>query len=259
MVPLPSMRHEHISAFVTARKSEVLVVPGYGGLDSPGMMATESRFLAGYVSRYRPSGVFATLEDRRASALLALAFAASAPFQVLAFFAVFALNGERAMVVVALLTLLADVVGLPILLATGSLRAYALIGAWRLLITGIVGHFLLGGFLWSGGYLWFGMLAALLGALALRVSDTITLGAVTVIAGLAYSPFEGPLRQLREAPALGVSVFIIVSLGVVTTVYAGTMIVLLSRRLSDENERNRQLMLTILPESIADRLKTSRG
>jgi hypothetical protein len=223
------------------------------------MMATGSRFLAGYVGRYRPSGVFATLEDRRASAVLALAFAASAPFQVLAFLAVFAFNGERAMVVVALLTLLADVVGLPILIFTGSLRAYALIGVWRLLITGIVGHYLLGGFLWSGGYLWFGMFAALIGALALRVSDTVALGAVTVIAGLAYSPFEGTLRQLREAPALGVSVFIIVSLGVVTTLYAGMLILLLRRRLQDEHQRNRQLMLTILPESVADRLKASPG
>ena len=221
--------------------------------------AAASRLLDRYISRYQPAGVFATVEDSRRSAVIALSFAATAPFQVVLFAAVFASNGERAMLVVSMLALLVDLIGLPVLVATGSLRGYTMLGSWRLVIGGIAGHVLLGGFLWSGGYLWFGAVATVLAALVLPLGHTIALGATTVAIALAFAPFEGWFRQLRDQPALGVSVFIIMALGMLTTLFVGAMILLLRRRLAVEHDRNRDLMLAILPESVADRLKVGPG
>lgn len=218
-----------------------------------------ARLLDEYVGRFQPSGTFTTLDDTRQAALIILAFTTTAPVQVLIFTAAFAINGEPAMLTLSLLVLLVDLIALPVLVATGSMRAYSLLGAWRLVIAGIIGHLLLGGFLWSGGYLLFGALATLIGVLSLRVRDTVALGAVTITAALVFAPLEGWLRGTREAPALGLSVFILVSLGVVTVAWAVPLTLLLGRRLQREHDRNRELMLAILPETVADRLMAQPG
>ena len=195
------------------------------------VMTTASRLLDAYVGRFRPSGVLTTLEDTRRSALIVLAFAATAPLQVVVFMAAFAINGERAMLVLSVLVLLVDVIALPVLVASGSLLAYGRISTWRLVIGGIIGHILLGGFLWSGGYLWAGALATTAAALALRERDSLALGAVTITAALIFAPFEGWFRTTRDAPALGLSVFLFVWLGMLTVAWLAPLIVILRRRL----------------------------
>ena len=93
----------------------------------------------------------------------------------------------------------------------------------------------------------------------MSLRDTAIMTAVSVTAAVALAPFEVALRASREQPVLGYSVFIFVGLFLISIGFLVPPLLALSGRLKGEQARNRELMLNILPVTIADRLKTEPG
>lgn len=123
----------------------------------------------------------------------------------------------------------------------------------------IVVHVALGGFAYSGGYLFWGVAVILTAGLALPRAATGLLAlaycGVAVVLGLN----EAALAASRAAPAASLSTILFV------TVFAGSFFMLVPMfgyflgRLAAERARGEALLLNILPETIAGRLKPRPG
>lgn len=191
--------------------------------------------------------------------MIALLTVLLSPFAVVPYVVAAWVAGEPAMVMTIAAQLAGFLIGASVLIRTGSLRLCAAIELWTLVAVSITAHILLGGYLWSGGYLLFAILSCVLAAMFMSLRDTAIMTAVSVTAAVALAPFEGVLRASREQPVLGYSVFIFVGLFLISIGFSVPPLLALSSRLKGEQARNRELMLNILPASIANRLKAQPG
>jgi adenylate cyclase len=134
-----------------------------------------------------------------------------------------------------------------------------LFSLWASLIGAVAGHLILGGYLYSGGYLLWGIFGAVVATLALTRPKVVTLAVSYAVIGVVLGFAEPALRASRPAPDLALSIILIVDLFVVSLAVLVPVGLILVNRLNLEAARNRELMLNILPETIADRLKTEPG
>ena len=134
-----------------------------------------------------------------------------------------------------------------------------LISMWGSLLSQVAAHVILGGYLYSGGYLLFGItvVVAAGGGLSRRMVEVF--GAVYAVTAVGFGLGESSLRAARDAPDPALPIILIIDVFLVTLAMLGPAFVDIVGRLSTEHARNRELMLSILPQSIADRLKEEPG
>jgi guanylate cyclase len=208
---------------------------------------------------YLPTGILETLEDPRVGERIMLTNVLLPPVLTSASVVGCAALGERSVAVVLSLFLAAQLVSLVVFLRTGRSRLVALIQIWALLVTSTVCHVLLGGYVWSGGSLLYGIAVVASAALLVdrRTANVLTLLCLAIAAVMV--PLEPLLQARREQPSLALSLFVMIVLYLAILALVGRPAVVLVERLRLEQRRNRDLMLNVLPASIADRLKTSTG
>jgi class 3 adenylate cyclase len=123
----------------------------------------------------------------------------------------------------------------------------------------LVVHVALGGFAHSGGYLFWGIAVILTAGLVLSRAATVLVALAYCGAAVVLGLNEAALAASRPAPAASLSTILFV------TVFAGSFFMLVPMygyflgRLAAERARAEALLLNILPETIAGRLKASPG
>ena len=209
--------------------------------------------------RYTGSGLALILEDPAVGMRVAVAAGAAAVGNAVLHVAVFAVAGEAAMVAVAAVLLAGYLAGAGIFWVSGRVRPLVLIILWMTLPVNVAGHVLLGGFLWSGAYLLWGIATTVVAALWLDRRTTLAVVLAYSVAALLLAPLEPALRASREQPALALSLFLLIDMFLVAMWQTAPPILALVRQVRREQARSQELLLSILPASIADRLKASRG
>lgn len=119
----------------------------------------------------------------------------------------------------------------------------------------IVGHIILGGYLGSGGFLFFGVLVSALSALLLGKRWTIGITGTYVLAAIVLALFDATIRSWREPPDPVLSIVIAADVFVSSLLILAPMAFLLTERLAYEQQRSDSLLLNVFPASIARRLK----
>jgi adenylate cyclase len=120
-------------------------------------------------------------------------------------------------------------------------------------------HVALGGFAHSGGYLFWGLAVTLTAGLVLPRTRTVMLALAYCGAGVVLGLNDDRLAASRPSPAAPLSTILFV------TVFTGAFFMLVPMllyflgQLAEERARAEALLLNILPETIAARLKTAPG
>jgi guanylate cyclase len=206
--------------------------------------------------RYRPDGILATLEDPRLGIRVVLANMVVPPVLTLvSVLACWAL-GEVAVAGVLTAFLAAQLVAGVLFLRTGRVRESVLVQLLALLVASTVCHVLLGGYLWSGGSLLYGIAVAAGAALFVGRRAAVGLMVTCLVVAVALAPLEPVLQARRDQPLLALSVFVMLTLYLAVLAVLVPPTAVLVQRLRAEQGRTLALMLNVLPASIADRLRS---
>lgn len=205
--------------------------------------------------RYLPTGILDTLEDPRLGLRIMLANVAVPPVLTVASVVGCWLLGEPAVAAVLLGFLAAQGLSAAVFVTTGRSREAVLVQLLALLVASTACHVLLGGYVWSGGSLLYGIAVAAGAALFLGRRAAFLLLGVCLGVALVLAPLEPLLEARREQPALLLSVFVMLTLYVAVLVMLVPPTAALVDRLRIEQRRTRALMLNVLPAPIADRLR----
>lgn len=126
---------------------------------------------------------------------------------------------------------------------------------WSSLVLNLGTHVSLGGFIWSGGFLMWGIIISSMAALFLTRRQAVTMTGTYLLSGIVLAFFELTLRALRARPDPVLSTFLATDIFVFSVLLVVPTIMLLMRQVFAERERSESLLLNILPEVIANRLK----
>ncbi|MFQ5967586.1 MAG: adenylate/guanylate cyclase domain-containing protein [Acidimicrobiia bacterium] len=143
--------------------------------------------------------------------------------------------------------------------ATGSLwGAFTLLAVASMANNTFV-HLAMGGYANSGAYFMWGIAATVSSALVLRRPGTIAVGVFYGVLAIVFGFLEQTLQAGRPPPdpALPAILFPYILIGTLTLVVP--VLVYFLGRLAAERERAESLLLNVLPESIAERLKRDPG
>lgn len=209
--------------------------------------------------RYRPTGILATVEDPQVGLRIMLVNVLAPPLLTLVSILGCLAFGEVGVALVLVGFLGCQLVSGAIFLSSGDAKVAVLIQLCGLLVASTLCHYLLGGYLSSGGSLLFGIAVAAGGALFVDRRTAYLLMAICLGIAFVMVPLEPLIREQREPPALGLSLFVMVTLYVTITLLIVPPAVATVARLRTEQARNRALMLNILPGSVAEELKDSPG
>lgn len=206
-------------------------------------------------SRFQPCGILTTLEDSRLGLRIMLANSIVPPLlTLLTVLASWALDEpEVGWVLVAFM--FAQLSAGVLFVRTGRTRQAVLVQLCALLAASTACHLLLGGYLWSGGSLLYGIAVGAGAALFVGRRATVALLAAGLVVAITLAPLEPVLQDRRDQPLLGLSVFVMVSLYVAVLLVIVPPTAALVERLRIEQGRTRALMLNVLPASVAERLK----
>jgi guanylate cyclase len=130
---------------------------------------------------------------------------------------------------------------------------------WPSLSQNIAAHILLGGFVWSGAILFWGIIVSVVGALFIGRRPGMVLAGTYVVAGIVFAFLEPVFRSWRSAPALTVSVGLAVDVFVISILILVPVVLSLMGQTIKERARSEGLLLNVLPRVIAERLKRSPG
>lgn len=211
------------------------------------------------LARYRPSGLVATLENPRLGIAVLTLSVLGAALNAASLVLLYAVFGERAMVAMNLAVALLYAVGYLVFVVTGQVRAALLVVVWTSVVSNIVGHVLMGGFFYSGGYLLWGVVVTVITALWLDRVMTAAVASTYAVAAVVLATLEGTLQASRPQPSLALSMIVITDVFVFTLLLTAPSIVALLSQLRSEQARTEALMLNILPAPIAARLKSEPG
>jgi adenylate cyclase len=206
--------------------------------------------------RYRPDGILATLEDPRLGMRVVLANMVVPPVLTLVSVLACWAMGEVAVAGVLTAFLVAQLVAGTLFLRTGRVRESVLVQLLALLVASTVCHVLLGGYLWSGGSLLYGIAVAAGAALFVGRRAAVGLMVTCLVVAVALAPLEPVLQARRDQPLLGLSVFVMLTLYLAVLAVLVPPTAVLVQRLRAEQSRTRALMLNVLPASIAERLRS---
>lgn len=142
---------------------------------------------------------------------------------------------------------------------TGDARSGVRVLLWASLANNIGIHIALGGFVWSGMSLGWGILVTTSSALFLGRRPTILLGSSYAFAAVVLVFLEPALRATREAPAAAVSAILGANMFILSLAILVPMTVLLVGQIASEQARANELLFNVLPTVIARRLKETPG
>jgi adenylate cyclase len=216
-------------------------------------------FLGRLEARYRPTPGAVLLEDPTMIIRLPLingpSIIANSVFLAILLF----VNGEEAvgwtvvaLGVVYLLAILAFIV-------TGRTALYIHGVLWPSLVQNIAAHIMLGGFVWSGATLFWGIAVSVIAALFLGRRPGIIIAGAYLVAAIVFAFLEPTLQARRSQPALAVSVGMAADVFVLSVLIMVPIVVSLMGQVSLERARSEALLLNVLPRAIAERLKRSPG
>jgi guanylate cyclase len=160
---------------------------------------------------------------------------------------------------VALSLVLAYVCAAIFYVVTGHSGAYIQIMVWSSLAQNLAIHILLGGFVWSGAFLMWGIIVATSAALFLSRRTTVTVTAIYVTAAVCLLFLEPWLRARRAAPDPTLSALLAADVFVVSLLIVVPIVILLLRQIATERQRAEDLLLNVLPAPIAIQLKRKQG
>lgn len=144
-------------------------------------------------------------------------------------------------------------------ISTGRTQVYIHLMVWLSLGQNLAIHVILGGFVWSGGFLMWGILVSTSAALLLGRRLAVTVTGIYVAAAVVLLILESSLRASREAPDPTLSALLAADVFVVSLLTIVPIVLLLLRQIGIERHRTESLLLDVLPESIAGRLKRDPG
>jgi guanylate cyclase len=216
-------------------------------------------FLQRLEGKYRPSPGATFLEDATTMVRLSLINGALIVANTVFVAALLFANDEEAVAwtvaavgVVFLLSVLAFIV-------TGRVSLYIHGMLWPSLVQNIAAHVMLGGFVWSGAILFWGIIVSVVAALLLGRMPGAILGGAYIVAAIVFAFLEPALQARRPQPALAVSVGLAVNVFVLSVLILVPVVMSLMAQIIRERARSEGLLLNVLPTAIAQRLKRSPG
>lgn len=208
------------------------------------------------------AGLVATIEDPATVRRLVNLVGMSAAISTAGFAALFFAFDEPGagwptlgLAVVYLIGWLAFGVGL---LADRVVVAVALVSTMAA-VNHIAVHVALGGFAHSGGYLFWGLAVTLTAGLVLPRRSTLLLALAYCGAGAVLGLNDDRLAASRSSPAAPLSTILFVTVFTGAFAMVIPMLLYFLGQLAEERARAETLLLNILPETIAARLKTAPG
>jgi guanylate cyclase len=216
-------------------------------------------FWAGVESRYRaPRGAVA-LEDLGTSARIPVFNGAFSTLNAVVVVTLLFANGEPVAGWLSVATVIVYASATAFYLITGRGDLFIHFMLWPSLIQNITTHVVLGGFVWSGGFLTWGVVVSATAALFLGRRITSFITGTYVVAAVVLAFLEPTLRSRREQPNPMLSAGLAVDVFVVSLLILVPIVILLVEQISREQARSQSLLLNVLPAVIADRLKRSPG
>lgn len=208
-------------------------------------------------SRYQPFGTTTILEDSRFAARFPVfvGFGSAANAFCIGVF-VFAL-GEAAAGSVAVVTAAFYFGATIYYLSSGQAKHSIQIILWATVVNNVGLHIVLGGFAWSGVILGWGIVVTAASALLLSRRSTITIGGIYLVVAVAFAFFEVGLRASRPRPTVAISTVMSLDMFVVSLLILAPLTTLLVDQIAREQARANSLLLNVLPDVIAKRLKQS--
>jgi guanylate cyclase len=210
-------------------------------------------------ARYRPSAGAAFLEDP--TAMIWLHFVAGAALIVNPIFLAVVLLANGEATVGWTFLVLSGVYALTLLLfvITGRSSLFIHTVVWVSLIQNLSVHVMLGGFLWSGSVIFFGIVNSVSAALFLRRRIGILIAGICALAAVVFAFLEPAFQARRSQPAVVVSVVLAVDVFVISIAMLVFIVLTLMGQVISERARSESLLLDVLPTAIVDRLKRRPG
>jgi len=146
-----------------------------------------------------------------------------------------------------------------VFILTGWTALYIYLLIWASLIQNVAAHIMLGGFVWSGAILFWGIIVSVVTALFLGRRPGTIMAGFYVIAAIVFAFLEPTLQARRSQPALAVSVGLAADVFVISVLLLVPIVIALMSQIVSERGRSEGLLLNVLPGIIADRLKRSPG
>lgn len=150
-------------------------------------------------------------------------------------------------------------VAVAVFLLTARIGLYMNIILWPSVAQHIFGIIVLGGIIWSGGILFWGIILAVVVSLFLGRVTSIVVASIYLTMAIVFAFLEPTLQASREQPALTLTVFLGVNVFVMSLLIIVPIVLILIRQMNTERARSESLLLNVLPRPIATRLKKSRA
>jgi guanylate cyclase len=220
---------------------------------------SDSTFLRRLEARYRPAPGAMFLEDPAMMVRLPLINGPSVVANSVFIATLLFVNGETVVGWTVVALGIAYLIAVSLFVITGRTGLYIHGVLWPSLVQNVTAHILLGGFVWSGATLFWGIIVSVVGALFLGRRPGMILAGAYVVAGIVFAFLEPSLRARRSAPALAVSVGLAADVFVISILILIPVVLALMGQTIRERARSEGLLLNVLPRVIADRLKLSSG
>ncbi len=144
-------------------------------------------------------------------------------------------------------------------LVIGRANLYVHMMVWSSLVQNVAVHVVLGGYVWSGGFLTWGILVSTSVALLLGRRVATALTSIYLVAAVLLIVLEAPLRAGRAQPDPTLSALLAFDVIFVSLMIVVPVVILLLGQLASERRRSETLLRNVLPDTIAQRLKRSPG
>lgn len=190
-------------------------------------MATSTATAQWMERRFPLQGINAALEARSLGKTFEFAAYRLGGLNVLAVLVLAWVFDERGVAAVQLALLAVYGVGSVLAARVPRTSLVASVNLWASLVAAVAVHVVLGGYLYSGGYLLWGIFGAAAAALVLTRGMATALAASYAVVGVVLGFAEPTLRAMRPAPDLALSIILIVDLLVVSLVVLVTTILIL--------------------------------
>ncbi|GEM_PF-2138248 len=219
----------------------------------------KSTFLTRLEAKYRPAPGAVILEDPSIMIRIPLINGASIVANSVFLCTLLFVNGESAVAWTTAALGVVYLVSVFVFARTGRAALYIHMVLWPSLVQNVYAHVMLGGFVWSGAILFWGIIVSVIAALFLGRRPGAVIAGAYVLAGIVFAFLEPTLQGRRVQPALAVSVGHAVDVFVLSILILVPIVIALMGQIVSERARSEGLLLNVLPGVIADRLKRSPG
>jgi guanylate cyclase len=224
---------------------------------------TESSGRAGFMtrleSRYRPAPGAVILEDPSVMIRLPLVNGVSVVFNAAVLATLLFANGEPAVGWTTVGLGLVYVLAVLVFIFTGQAALYIHFVLWPSIVQNIAAHVMLGGFIWSGAIIFWGIIVSVVASIFLGRRPGAIMAGSYVFAAIVLAFLEPTLQARRSQPALAVSLGHAVDVFVISILILVPIVISLMAQITRERARSEGLLLNVLPRVIADRLKRHPG